>query len=112
MSKSLQAFGDPIEARQIERTRLSEAIQELSDTISILRETMMSPDFSHVEPVKLQSLGAKLCDVEKWLTHLAAEVDKTVIYQDVANVKAKDIENESSVRLIFESLPVISQSTQ
>lgn len=90
-------MGDPIEDREAERLKRMEATQDLSNTLSLLRASMNSTEFLHVDEAKMQSLATKISDMEKWMQHSIAQIDSAPLHQ-MPKVKAKDFTSESEVR--------------
>lgn len=84
--------------RQVERESRKEAVQQLTSTLSILRSTQSSPEFSHVDPAKLQSLATKIAEVEKWMRNTTNQLDSAPLHQD-AMIKAKEFSTEAEVIL-------------
>lgn len=80
--QELQALGRPVERRYTELHLRKEAASSVFQTLADFRAASASPEFSHVDRAKMQSLLTKIADLDKWLTQVITTHDAAPVYQD------------------------------
>ena len=78
----LREKGQPLEQRYAERQGRQNACYNIFQVIQKCRNATVSPDYAHVEPAKMQSLLAKVADIEKWLNQVITAHESMPLYQN------------------------------